>query len=231
MEKLTGIKAISFDADGTLWDFVKVMRHSLKFVLEAINELDPQAGLKLDIDLMIKIRNKIANELKGIVTNLEDIRLHAFRETLKAVKRPNEELANHLNQIYLKHRFEDIELYDDVLPTLRALKKEYTLGILSNGNSYPERCGLEEMFDFVVFSQDFGIEKPDKEIFNIMLEKAKCKKNEIVHIGDSLETDIQGAINAEMKCIWLNRNEMPNPDNFKLEYKITSLTELIDILL
>jgi len=47
-------------------------------------------------------------------------------------------LAKYLNEIYLKHRFEDIELYDDVLPTLNALKKKYSLIIISNGNSYPE---------------------------------------------------------------------------------------------
>jgi len=52
MRKLTGIKAISFDGDGTLWDFEKVMRHSLKHVLSELNQLDPLAASVLNVDKM-----------------------------------------------------------------------------------------------------------------------------------------------------------------------------------
>jgi len=133
MNKITEIKAISFDADGTLWDFEKVMRHSLHHVLKELKKLDSHAADMLDIEKMIRIRNRAANELKGKVTNLEDIRLKAFRQTLEDIGRPNDALASHLNQVYLKHRFEDIELFNDVLPALKTLRVKYTLGILSNG--------------------------------------------------------------------------------------------------
>jgi phosphoglycolate phosphatase-like HAD superfamily hydrolase len=114
MSNLQEIKVITFDADGTLWDFRKVMRHSLKYVLAALEEIDPNAASKLDIDKMIEIRNRVAKNLRGIVINLEEIRLRAFIETLVVINKPNEELAKYLNDVYLKHRFEDIELYDDV---------------------------------------------------------------------------------------------------------------------
>ncbi len=207
MVDLEQITVISFDADGTLWDFLKVMRHSLKYVLEAITEIDPESASLLDIDKMIRIRNKVANDLKGIIINLEEVRLRAFRETLQVIKRPNDELAKYLNEIYLKHRFEDIELYEDVIPTLNALKKKHTLGILSNGNSYPELCGLDEMFQFTVFSQDYGMEKPDPLIFEVALKEANCTKQQVIHIGDSLESDIAGANNAGIKCVWVNRDK------------------------
>ena len=80
MSKITGIKAISFDGDGTLWDFEKVTRHSLNYVLEELAQLDPDAAARLDIEVMIRIRNRVAEELKGKVTNLEAIRLEAFRK-------------------------------------------------------------------------------------------------------------------------------------------------------
>lgn len=230
MDKLEQIKVISFDADGTLWDFIKVMKHSLKYVLEALQEIDPESASLLDIDKMIRIRNKVANDLKGIIINLEEIRLRAFRETLQVIKRPNDELAKYLNEVYLKHRFEDIELYEDVLPTLNSLKKKYTLGILSNGNSYPELCGLDEMFQFTVFSQDYGIEKPDSLIFEVALKEANCTKQQIIHIGDSLESDIAGANNARIQCVWLNREEKKNTTNLRINYEITSLSELLDFL-
>ena len=72
MDKLAQIKVISFDADGTLWDFLKVMRHSLKYVLKALHEIDPESASMLDIDKMIRMRNKVANDLKGIIINLEE---------------------------------------------------------------------------------------------------------------------------------------------------------------
>ncbi|MFQ6043166.1 MAG: HAD family hydrolase, partial [Candidatus Poribacteria bacterium] len=203
MNKIIGIKAISFDADGTLWDFEKVMRHSLHHVLIELKKLEPNAADMLDIDKMIKIRNRVANELKGRITNLEDIRLEAFRQTLKCIGKPNDALASHLNQVYLKHRFEDMELFDDVLPTLNELRAKYTLGILSNGNSYPERCGLESTFQFVIFSQDYGVEKPNPRLFQIAVEKARCSKQQLLHVGDSLQNDVMGAINAGIKSVWL----------------------------
>lgn len=230
MNKITGIKAISFDADGTLWNFEKVMQHSLNHTLKELERIDVQAAAMLDIEKMIKIRNRIAKELKGKVTNLEEVRLEAFRQTLKDIGRPNDALASHLNQVYLQHRFEDIELFDDVLPSLKALRAKYTLGILSNGNSYPERCGLERIFQFVIFSQDYGVEKPDSRLFQIAVEKAGCSKQQLLHVGDSLETDIVGAINAGIKCVWLNRKQMKSNLEIQINYEISSLLELIEIL-
>lgn len=230
MNRIFGIKAISFDADGILWDFVKVMQHSLHHVLKELKKLDPDAADMLDVKKMIKIRNRVANQLKGKVTNLEEVRLEAFRQTLKDIGRPNDALASHLNQVYLEHRFEDIELFNDVLPTLEALRVKYILGMLSNGNSYPERCGLEGMFRFVVFSQDHGVEKPNPRLFQIAVEKAGCSKQQLLHVGDSLRDDVTGARNAGVKCVWLNRKRARNDLKLKIDYEISSLSELLEIL-
>lgn len=230
MEKIVGIKAISFDADGTLWDFEKVMRHSLHYVLQELQKHDSKAATVLDIDKMIEIRSKVAEELKDRVTNLETVRLEAFRKTLETIGRLNDTLAHHLNEVYLEHRFEDITLFNDVLPTLNTLQEQYTLGLLSNGNSYPERCGLEGMFQFVVFSQDYGVEKPDPKLFNIAVEKSGYAKSQLLHVGDSLETDIIGAMKSGIKYVWLNRKYVKNDLGLKINYEITSLSELPKIL-
>jgi HAD superfamily hydrolase (TIGR01549 family) len=206
------------------------MRHSLHHVLRELEKLDSDAADMLDVEKMIEIRNRVADKMKGKVTNLEDIRLEAFRQTLRDIGRPNDALASHLNQVYLKHRFEDIKLFNDVLPALRALRGKYTLGILSNGNSYPERCGLEGMFRFVVFSQDYGVEKPNPRLFQITVEKAGCAKQQLLHVGDSLQDDVIGAINVGIKCVWLNRKRVKNNLDFKINHEISSLLELLEIL-
>jgi len=146
------------------------------------------------------------------------------------VGRPDDSLARRLNQVYLKHRFEDIELFEDVLPTLEALRKRYSLGLVSNGNSYPDRYGLEGVFRFIVFSQDCGVEKPDPKIFRVAAEKAGCAIHEMLHIGDSLGDDIAGAKNAGVRCVWLSRRGAENSSGFRADYEISSLSELLRIL-
>jgi len=72
------IPVISFDGDGTLWDFNQVMRHALHHALTALRAAVPGLSASLTVEAMIAIRNGVARELKGKVTNLEAVRLAAF---------------------------------------------------------------------------------------------------------------------------------------------------------
>ena len=215
----------------TLWDFLKVMHHSLKHTLAELQKQVPTPRvLELTVDQMVAIRNQFAEEVKGKIWNLEEIRLGAFERTLEHVGCPDKELAAHLNTIYRKHRFEDIELYPDVIPTFDILAPHFKLGLLSNGNTYPERCGLEGYFTFVVFSQDVQIEKPHPKIFEITAERAGCELAQMLHVGDSLETDIAGARNAGVRSVWLNREGVSNDTDTQPDYEVASLTEIPAIL-
>ncbi|RKU39511.1 hypothetical protein C6496_01965 [Candidatus Poribacteria bacterium] len=231
MEDILRISAISFDGDMTLWDFHKVMRHSLKYTLAALQRKRPTPRvLNLTIDNMIAIREQFAEEVKGKVWSLEEIRRGAFERTLEHVGCPDKDLAAHLNAIYRKHRFEDIELYPDVVPTFDILAPHFKLGLLSNGNTYPERCGLDGRFAFVVFSQDVQIEKPHPRIFEITAQRAGCKLTQMLHVGDSLKNDVAGAKNVGTPCVWLNRESVPNDTEIQPDYEMASLTEIPKIL-
>ncbi len=215
----------------TLWDFHKVMRHSLKQTLNELQEQVPtQRASELTIDEMIWIRDQYAEEVKGKIWNLLEIRRGAFEQTLEYVGYPNEKLAAHLNAIYRKHRFEDIELYPDVIPTFEVLAQHFKLGLLSNGNTYPERCGLEDYFDFVIFAQDVQVEKPDPKIFEITAQHAGCEFSQLMHVGDSLENDVAGAQNVRVPAVWLNREGTQNNTNIEPDYEIRSLTDIPIIL-
>lgn len=225
------ISVISFDGDMTLWDFHKVMRHSLKQTLTELQRQVPtQRALELTIDEMIWIRDQYANEVKGEIWNLLEIRRGAFEQTLEYVGYPNKKLAADLNAIYRKHRFEDIELYPDVLPTFDVLAQHFKLGLLSNGNTYPERCGLEDYFAFVIFAQDVQVEKPDPQIFEITAQQAGCEFSKLMHVGDSLENDVAGANNVGAHAVWLNREGIQNNTDTQPNYEISSLTEIPTIL-
>ena len=224
------ITTISFDADGTLWDFERVMRHALGCALEELRRLVPAVPDSLSINTLIAIRNQVAAEQENKGLTHEAIRLEAFRQTLQFVDNPDDDLAVHLNTLYLKHRFEDILLFDDVLPTLDALQGGYTMGLLSNGNTYPERCGLEGYFQFVVFAQDYGIQKPDPRLFEIAIERAGCTKHQLLHVGDSFQNDVVGAKQAGVKSVWLNRQGTNNEAEQQPDFEMSSLKELTKLL-
>ena len=83
MNKIT---TISFDADGTLWDFEGVMRHALRCALAELRRLVPSTPDSLSIETLIAIRNQVAEEQKGRGLTHEAIRLEAFKRTLQFVK-------------------------------------------------------------------------------------------------------------------------------------------------
>ena len=230
MRKITGVKAISFDGDGTLWDFDKSMRNALSMVLKELEEIDPEAAGMLDIDKMIAIRDRVAGEMQPGITDPLAIRLNAFRQTLIDTGRPSITLAAHLNRVYLRHRQKNPYVFNDALPTLDILKEKYKIGLLSNGNTYPGQCGLDNAFSFIVLSQDYGVKKPDAEIFRIALEKSGCSKDEMLHVGDSLEEDVIGASKAGIKCIWLNRSQAKRESDIRIDYEIGCLSEIFQIL-
>ena len=230
MSQFSDIKAVAFDADGTLWDFDKVMRDSLHLTLQELRRLDAQAAAKLTVDAIIEIREETTRELEGTVIDLEKMRHESFRRTLQHVGRGNDQLASHLTRFYLKHRYEDITLYDDVLPTLEHLRRKYKVGLLTNGNTDPERCGLSGYFEFTVFATAHGVAKPDQRIFEIAVGQAGCATHEMVYIGDSLKNDVAGANSAGLKSIWLNRERDQNSTFIAPDLEIASLAELVEIL-
>jgi putative hydrolase of the HAD superfamily len=230
-KEITNIKAVSFDGDMTLWDFEKVMRHALACTLDELRRRLPGTNAdQLTIERMIEIRNEVAEELRGRTTNLEETRLQAFRRTLQAVDCLDDRLAEELNALYLRHRFEGVELYADVLPTFDALAPHVPLGLVSNGNGYPDRCGLAGRFRFVLFSQDLGVEKPDPAMFLTACREAGCEPRELLHVGDSLTSDVAGANAVGAISVWLNRSGEPNQTSILPDYEVSSLSELPNLL-
>jgi len=161
---------------------------------------------------------------------MEEIRFRAFARTVETAGSRDQALAQDLTALYLHHRFEDIELYPDVVPALDALAPHYALGLLSNGNTYPERCGLADRFSFVTLAQDVGAQKPDPRIFLAACAQAGCSPRELVHVGDSLASDVRGANEVGAVSVWLNRDSVPRCADIEPDFEIGSLDGLREVL-
>lgn len=230
MTNLSQITTISFDVDGTLWDFETFTRRALRQTLVELSNHDPRAASHLNVDMMIGIRDQTHADMWGTVNDLDAIREESMCRALREVGRPNDELGAHLTRYYFQRRNEARTLFPDVRPTLEELAPHYSLGLLSNGNSRAKLLGIGDLVSFEVFSQDYdAMDKPDPRIFQITMRDAGCEPHQLLHVGDSLENDAWGALNAGAVPAWLDR------DGSGLENQpfavISSLAELPPMLL
>lgn len=215
---------IFFDGDQTLWDFHTLMRRTLAATIEELRRQAPTVEGDLSVGSFVADREAVADQLRGKVTNLESIRLAAFTRSLQRLGLPDARLAEHLNGYYLRRRFAGVDLYDDVLPVLETLVREHTVGLLSNGNSYPDRVGLERFFSATVFSQDHGVEKPDPRIYAVA--QAAIPGDRYVMVGDSIANDVVAAQRAGWEGIWLNRDRQDPPAGVRPDAILTDLCGL-----
>jgi putative hydrolase of the HAD superfamily len=242
------IDTLFFDGDNTLWNFDQVMRRSLHATLAKLRTHRPAAEA-LTVDDLIADRQAVAAELKGTALNaavptgagtgaelnstalsMERLRLAAFQRTLTRFGPPDPSLADELSAFYLDRRFADIELFPETIRVLRALGTTYTIGLLSNGNSYPAKAGLEDLFDIVLFAQDLGVAKPDPAAYELAAEKVDRPPGAIAMIGDSLANDVTGPQAAGWTGIWLNRDGLPCPTEHRPDAVLATLDDLAAVL-
>ena len=152
-------------------------------------------------------------------------------KTLENIGSPCQQLADELYRLYMEERFAGTKPYAELPTALSCLKTRYQVGLISNGNSYPERIGFPDMFGFVVFADECGFAKPDRRIFEFALSRSGHKPEEVLHVGDSLENDVLGVNNRGMRSAWLNREQSSNEAGITPDLEVLDLQELVGVLL
>ena len=142
----------------------------------------------------------------------DEILVGRFQEFLTVFGRPVDKAPEFLAD-YMDSLGDNIFPIPLALETLRFLRGKVKQYILTNGVWASQRkklcnSGVMDIADGVFVSEDIGIEKPDKGIYDRVLEMTGCTdRSEVLMVGDSLTTDIKGANNAGIPCCWFN----PNP--------------------
>lgn len=128
-------------------------------------------------------------------------------------KLPRDKVLEILKKISQSAGRETYVLYDDVIPTLKTLKKQgLIVGLVTalskDMNLICSNLGLAPYIDFVVTAKDTGANKPEPPIFLAALERAGVNPSEAVYVGDQYETDVVGARRVSINPILIDRYDI-----------------------
>ena len=226
------IKVILWDIDGTLLDFEKAEKEAIRKCFEVF-------GLGECTDEMIA-RYSVIN--KGYWEKLErkeiskpEVLIGRFQEffSTEGIVTDCAEKFNEEYQIRLGDTICFCDDGDELVKHFKGRIKQYAV---TNGTKVAQdkklsKSGLIDLLDGVFISEDIGVEKPDVKFFEHVWEKiGQHEADEVIIVGDSLTSDMQGGNNAGILCCWYNPKGLENTKGVKLDYEIKSLQEILMIL-
>ena len=220
-----------FDADDTLFDFPKASARAFSIMCEAHDiPCTPEAcQLYHDINLELWAAFDRGEVSKDYVT------LERYVRFLKALHLDRD--ASRCNQDYLAALGSAVYPLSHAEEVCRELfGRGHQMYIMTNAVASVQRSRLRgsvfaELFLDAFISEEAGASKPNKAYYDYVRTRVPgmTVENTLV-IGDSLATDIRGANNAGLPCCWFNPGGTSRPSDLRIDYMITDLRELLDIV-
>ena len=203
MSSLHDVAAITLDLDGTLWPVRPTLVAAEKVLAEWLRTHAPATARGTPPAVMLALRAEVAEEHPHWSHDLSAIRLETIR---RALRRHGDDpaLAELAFEVFFEARHA-VTLYDDVRPGLARLASRYRLVAVSNGNAEVNRVGLARFFSGSVSARLHGTAKPDASIFRAACKAAGAAPHQVLHLGDDLDTDVDGALAAGLQAGWICR--------------------------
>lgn len=218
------IKAVLFDLDNTLIDFMKMKREASQAAIEAMLA----AGVKLNKEEATQTLYQLYDQ-HGIEHQ------QIFQEfLLKTQKTIDYKILAAGIVAYRKTKSVFAEAYPGVMNTLLKLKqKGLKLAIVSDAPILQAWTRLTEMriqdfFDAVITFDDTGERKPSVQPFKKAIEQLQVKPEEVLHVGDWPERDITGAKAAGIKTAFAKYGTT-RPATVKADYELNKIEDLLEI--
>lgn len=222
-----------FDADNTLLDFFKDERDALTKTLVHFGVPATDENIKIYSDINQGMWKQLE---KGEITKPE-LKRTRFKKFFEAINFETNEEPLAVNEYYLALLGEGGNIIPGAVETVKFLKEEgFDIHIITNGVALTQakrlkKSGLLPYIGEVFVSETIGYQKPRKEYFDFVLEKISEKdKNRILVIGDSLTSDIKGAMNAGLKCVWLNHGMDDLTEEYRVDFIIKDIKEIAELV-
>ncbi|MGF1728053.1 pyrimidine 5'-nucleotidase [Photobacterium kasasachensis] len=219
-------KWILFDADETLFHFDAFQGLKLMFSRLGIEftQDDYAEYQRINKPLWVDYQD-------GVITaqQLQNIRFQSWAEELKVT-------TQFINSAFLTAMADICAPLPGAKELLHSLQDRAELGIITNGFTELqqvrlERTGFQDYFSTLVISEQVGIAKPDRGIFDFALaQMGHPDKDEVLMVGDNPHSDILGGINAGIHTCWLNTHGHQAPEGIKPNYQVSTLNELNKLL-
>lgn len=224
--KNTIIKDVFFDLDHTLWDFDKNSELTFESIL---NKKHPTIKIKAFIEKYVPINQACWKLYLYDKITHQELRYNRLKHSFDALNYTiSDEEIETIAQEYISDLPENNHLFDGTFEILDYLHKEYNLHIITNGFADVQfkkinNAKINGYFKTITNSEMAGVKKPNSLIFEYALDLAKAQKETSIMIGDCLEADVQGAINAGLQAIYFNANNEEVPEN------IVNVTHLLQL--
>ncbi len=215
---------VSFDLDGTLWEFAPMMDGALELSIESLASRAPEIAARLTVDDLHAHRAAVVETQQG---TLGELRVASFIRALAEHGVDDPTLAEWWAGELMRARVLAVEIHGDVLPAVERLRGDgRTVGVITNGNFPFAELDLAPLFAFVVHAEDVGGAKPGPEPFARALELGGGDPSSWVHVGDDLEIDVAGAQAFGMRGVWVNRHGLTATGEIVPDAEIASFDEL-----
>jgi putative hydrolase of the HAD superfamily len=223
------VRAICFDLDNTLWDVWPVIIRAEQRMYDFLAQRYPRVVASMTLEMMRSAREQTAAAHPQMAHDFTFLRKQTLRDHAREFGYA-EAMAEEAFDAFIQARNE-VDLYADVLPALEQLRRRYRLFTASNGNADLTKIGLAHFFERTVAARHVGALKPDPAIFHKVIEGTDLRAADVVYVGDDPHLDVQGARDAGMQAIWIDRQGVEWPAAIEPPaHTIRSLTELAQLL-
>jgi len=224
-------KVILWDVDGTLLNFEKAEEAGIRscFIKYNLGECS---------DEMLESYKKINREYWKMMERGEIekpvLLVKRFEDFLNAYGL-DASVAAEVNAEYQIRLGDTVVFCKNALETVKALKGKVLQCAVTNGTKVAQdrklkNSGLNKLFDHIFISEEVGIEKPNVGFFDaVFAEIGTYAPDEVLIVGDSLTSDIQGGINAGIKTCWYNPDGTENTGSLIPDYEIKDIDEVLKL--
>jgi len=233
------IKAITFDCWDTLLDddesrdkkrreyFYLIFKdNGFPVTQDEINELFPEEAKLFQNHIIEQHKTQNSRARVDAILKLAGVQIPASEIN---------KIADYCDQVALEFRPPVVLGIKDALD---VLSKIYKLGVICNTGWHSAKTvrqllkdyDFPKYFSHLTFSDEAGVAKPHKQIFEYTLEKLGFKTEEAIHIGDSEYSDIVGAKQANMKAILFTGVNDKYKDDNTADLTISTYDNLVEIL-
>ena len=241
-------KAVFIDWDDTIGDFVGAAKLALQEMYDKYHLCDYFASLEEFVSLYKPHNIELWDKYGKDQVTKEYLSFDRFFFPLmhgskggerrlgdKAIRQEVAALAEQLSEDFLNMTTARFSLLEGAEELVRYLAAKYPLTVVTNGFvevQYEkfDKSGLRDCFAHIVLSEEVGCQKPNPRIFEEALRMNGLSAEDVVMIGDSWNSDIQGAINAGIDQIWIRKSKDPLPEGQSATYLVQSLSEVMEIL-